>query len=382
MRGSVKKRPSGWSIVYDLPKKWDEKRQVFVRNQKWERVPPPNNRKHAEKLLAERLSRLNRGDIFEPTKMLLEEYKNLWMERYAEVEGIAVSTLSQYEYLFRVHIIPALGQMELMKIGSEDLQMFKASKLKTGLSPQTVKHMTRLIRQMLTHAVDWGYIQKNPALRVKHPTVIRREMDAFSPQETSQMLRSVSGQWYCLILVAVTTGLRRGELLSAKWANVDWEGGRYIVKETLHESKDGIPIFGAPKTRTSNASVDLTPACISALKQHRMAQSEDRLAAGQDYQDFDLIFSTSIGTPFSPSNVVRRVFHPALKRAGLRRIRFHDLRHTCASLLIAQGENPKYVQRQLRHSSIQITFDCYGHLFPEVGQEAVRRLDVALKLEA
>ena len=235
---------------------------------------------------------------------------------------------------------------------------------------------------MLGHAVDWGYLRKNPALKVKHPTVNRGEMEAFSPGDTSKMLRFAHGPWYTLLLVAVTTGLRRGELLSVKWSNVDWDSGRYFVKETLLRSEDGKPTFGSPKTRASIASVDLTPACLSALKEHRKAQAEAILAAGQEYIDLDLVFASSKGTPLNPSNVVRRIFHPTLKKAGLRRIRFHDLRHTCASLLIAQGESPKYIQRQLRHASVQMTFDTYGHLFPEMGREAAARLDVALRLGA
>lgn len=122
----------------------------------------------------------------------------------------------------------------------------------------------------------------------------------------------------------------------------------------------------------------MTPVCLEVLREHHKRQTEEKLKVGSDYQDQDLIFATAKGTPWDAHNVVNRQFLPALKDAGLRRIRFHDLRHTCATLLINQGVPPKYIQRQLRHASIETTFDRYGHLFPETNQEAVQKLDAAL----
>ncbi len=134
----------------------------------------------------------------------------------------------------------------------------------------------------------------------------------------------------------------------------------------------------SPRTEESIASVDLSPTCLAALQQHRQWQAEERLAAGSDYEDLGLIFWTARGRPLDEKNVVHRQFHWALKDAGLRRIRFHDLRHTCAALLIDQGEPLKYTQRQLRHASIQTTMDRYGHLRPERSTQAMERLDARL----
>ena len=159
-----------------------------------------------------------------------------------------------------------------------------------------------------------------------------------------------------------------------QWANLEFESGRYFVKETMTRQGE----FSPTKTAGSAKPVNLIPSCISALREHRARQSELRLKTGTSYVDLDLIFASSKGTPLSDRNVVNRIFHPSLKRAGLRRIRFHDLRHTTASLLIAQGENPKYIQSQMRHASIQTTFDRYGHLFSETHKEAVARLDATL----
>lgn len=203
-------------------------------------------------------------------------------------------------------------------------------------------------------------------------------MDFLTPNEVRLLLENTSShQWYCFFLIAVTTGMRIGELLVMRWRNIDWEKGKYYVRETLiYVPKE--KSIGVPKSDSSTNSVDLTPSCLHALKIHRENQEKELSKKDQKLDNEDFIFCTSKGTPYDRSNVANKEFFPILKRAGLRRIRLHDLRHTCASLLINQNENPKYIQRQLRHSSAKITFDTYGHLFPDQNQEVVKRLDETL----
>jgi len=387
MRGSIQKRTitsrkdgkpvEQYYLVYDVGLKWNEMTGQHTRRQKWEKVPPPNTRKHAEKLLAERLSQVHKGEYLEPKKITFREFKDIWLEKYAKGQ-VRASSLAWYLCLFRNHIIPAIGEVELAHIGVEDIQGLKAQK--TGvLSPQSVKHMVRLIRQMLNHACDWGYIRTNPAQKVKDPRVPKHEMDCLTPAEVRLFLGGVPEKWYALFLTAITTGLRIGELLAMKWDNLDWQRSQYFVRESLTRKTETEEAgFAQTKTEGSAQAVDLTPTCLEALQAHRKRQAEERLKAGESYQDHDLVFATALGTPLNDRNVVNRVFEPTLKAVGLRRICFHELRHTCASLLIAQGENPKYIQKQMRHASIQITFDRYGHLFPDTNREAVRRLDETL----
>lgn len=380
MRGSIKKRGNRYAIVYDLGKKWDEGKQCWRRNQKTEKVPYPHTRKHAEALLTERLSQLNRGEYLEPLKATFAEFQDSWMRKYAIGEGqIRQSTLNLYDGHLRNHLVPAFGSMELSKIGVEDVQGFKAEKTASGLSPQTVKHMLRLLRQMLDHAIDWGYLRENPAKKVRNPRVPRKDMDFLTADEVGVFLSHVPDKWFPFFLTSIVSGLRIGELFAMKWGNLDWNQGQYFVKETWLRPRGGHPSsIAEPKTETSAAPVDLTPTCLKALREHRRKQTEEKLRVGSDYKDVDLIFATPMGTPLDPWNVTKRIFNPALKAAGLRRIRFHDLRHTCASLLIAQGESPKYIQEQLRHGSTEMTFDRYGHLFPDANKEAAARLDETL----
>ena len=343
-------------------------------------MPHPITKKHAESLLAERLSQYNRGDYLELSKITFGEFKGTWVEKYAVGEGqIRHSTLALYDGLFRNHLIPTFGNVELAQIGVEDIQGFKAEKTASGLSPQTVKHMLRLLRQMLDHAIDWGYLRDNPAKKVRNPKVPRKDMDFFNAEEVVTFLDNVPERWYPFFLTAILTGLRAGELLAMKWGNVDWNSGQYFVRETWLRPRAGQKAqLAEPKTDTSAAPIDLTPACMDSLRKHRARQSAEKLQAGEAYEDLDLIFATPVGGMLDSCHIVQRVFNPSLKKAGLRRIRFHDMRHTCASLLIALGESPKYIQKQLRHGSIEMTFDRYGHLFPDTNREAVKRLDDSL----
>ena len=152
----------------------------------------------------------------------------------------------------------------------EDVQAFKAAKLADGYKPQTVKHLLRLLRQMLSHAVDWDYIRGNPAGKVSDPRIPRGEMDFLAPEEVRVFLSAVPATWYAFFLTAITTGLRAGELLAMRWGNLDWNRSRYFVKETLSRPRyDYAGGFTEPKTEGSAQSVDLTPLCLEALREHR-----------------------------------------------------------------------------------------------------------------
>ena len=221
---------------------------VYMANgkQKWEKVYSTDRKRRyatkdeAEKLLSERLVQINRGEFIEPTRTTFGEFKDIWMEKYAEGGGeIKDSTLILYRGLFRNHLVPAFGDKQLSAITVEDVQGFRAGKTAAGLSAQTVKHMLQLLRQMLDHAIDWGYIRTNPAKKVRSPRIPKMEMEALAPDEVRDFLGHVPDAWYAFFLVAVSGGLRIGELLAMRWANLNWRTGQYFVKETLLRPQAG-----------------------------------------------------------------------------------------------------------------------------------------------
>ena len=377
MRGHIHvrqlKRGKQYAIVYDISPEIQPDGS-YKRKQKWQNAVP-NTRKAAEKLLAKRLQELHTNDFIEPSGLLFSDFVDKWVEKYARGQ-VKPGTLVDYESYFRLHLLPIFGNISLRTIKAEDIHGFKSAKLAEGLSAQTVKHLLRLIRQILQHAVDWNYLRENPANKVKFPSVPRYEMDCLDPEEVDAFLNALPERYQTFFEIAITTGLRMGELLAMKWCNIDWKRELYFVRESLARSKGGYKGgLATPKTTHSAQSVEITTNCIRLLKKHEKKQAEEKLRVGETYLDQGLIFATTTGTPLNSSNIVNRQFHKGLEAAGLRRIRFHDLRHTCASLLINQGVNPKYIQRQLRHSSINTTFDRYGHLYPETSRKAKEILD-------
>ena len=181
------------------------------------------------------------------------------------------------------------------------------------------------------------------------------------PEEIRLFLENVNSNYYTLFLTAVMTGMRRGELLALQWGDIDWNSNQISIRRSIYRGE-----FFSPKSKNSIRRIVVTPILRQALEQHRLLGKKSELG---------LIFSNKNGLPLNPENLIKREFHSALDRAGLRRIRFHDLRHSYASLLISQGENIKFIQSQLGHSSAKTTLDRYGHLMPNLENDAARRLD-------
>ena len=230
--------------------------------------------------------------------------------------------------------------------------------LSKQLAPATVLKAVAQVKEMFKHAVQWGYLDANPAQYVERPRVEIEEMQVLTPPEIRRLLDAADEPVRTLLLCAVLTGMRRGELLGLKWEDVDFEGNRLHVRRSLWRGK-----FVTPKSRRSRRAIVLAPTLKAAL-----ARLPSRFAG-------ETVFTAPEGGPIDPDNFSSRDWARALRRSKLQRIRFHDLRHTYASLLIAQGAHPKYIQAQLGHASIQTTLDRYGHLMPDVHQTEARKLD-------
>jgi integrase len=248
--------------------------------------------------------------------------------------------------------------------------------------PQTLRPFSVfvLLRKALVQAVEDGLVPRNVAQGVKVSQVGKEEVRPLSPEQTRRFLEAAKGnRLEAFYVVAVTRGLRQGELLGLKWEDVDLEARTLSVRRTLSGVEGGRPVFGTPKTAKSRRSVGLTDRAVQALKRHRAAQEEDRRRAGPMWQDSGLVFRSTTSTPLNRHNVMTRSFKPLLEKAGLpRSTRFHDLRHTVASLLFSQGTHPKYVQELLGHSTIAVTLDVYSHMIPGMGDHVVSVMEDAL----
>ena len=221
-------------------------------------------------------------------------------------------------------------------------------------------------------------VARNVATLVTPPRRRRREMTALDPGQARALLEARAGdRLEALYALALTTGMRMGELLALRWREVDLDGGTLRVNATLHRTRDGF-VFAEPKTARSRRQVALTNAAVGALRRHRVAQAEERLRLGAVWEDNDLVFANEVGRPIEATNLRNRSFWPLLERAALPRIRFHDLRHTAATLLLGQGVHPKIVSEMLGHSQIAITLDLYSHVTPTMQRQAAETLDAVL----
>jgi integrase len=208
-----------------------------------------------------------------------------------------------------------------------------------------------------------------------HSLYQRRRCGPSLPEETRRLLETAHEERLeALYVVAVTTGMRQGELLGLKWHDVDLEAGTLSVRRTLTRH-GGKVALGAPKTKNSRRTIHLTEGAIHALRVHLERQLEEIEQLGDAYQDQGLVFTTEVGTLINSTNLRRCSFAPLLKRAGLPQIWFHDLRHTCATLLLLRSIHPKYVQELLGHATIAITLDTYSHLIPGMGIHTARAME-------
>ena len=240
-----------------------------------------------------------------------------------------------------------------------------------GLSARTVRYLHAVLSSALKQAVRWGMLARNPGEMINLPRQVRKEMQAFSPKEATAFLKAAAqDRWGVLFVFALATGMRPEEYLGLQWKDLDLEKGIVTVRRAIiWRAKGGGWHFDETKTVRSRRSIPLPASTLRSLKEHRRLQAEERLKAGAAYQQHDPVFATSEGSPLMPRNLKRRHLRPILKAAKLpTNFRLYDLRHSCATLLLAAGENPKVVSERLGHASITLTLDVYSHVLPTMQQ--------------
>ncbi|MEX0629115.1 MAG: site-specific integrase [Chloroflexota bacterium] len=291
--------------------------------------------------------------------------------------SVRPKTYATYEMYARCHLIPELGRIPLARLAPQDVQRLMNRKLAAGLSPQTVCHLRAVLRRALNQANRWGLVPRNVATLVDPPRVPRREVPVMTPEEARHLLLALRGDRFeALFTLALMLGLRQGEVLGLRWEDVDLPSSRLAIRHALQRVNGKLQLV-EPKTQLSRRSLIMPPMLVDALQAQRVRQLEERLWAGSRWRESDLVFTTSLGTPLDGTNVTHR-FQAVLRAAGLPRLRFQDLRHACASLLLAQGVHPRIVMEQLGHSQISLTLNTYSHVLPSLQGEAAQRMEELL----
>ena len=332
-------------------------------------------RKEAAEKLTKAMTDRDGGLVFDAENQTVGEYFQRWLDD--SVRGsVKPVTFENRARVVRVHISPALGRIKLKALAPAHVQGFYRAKLDEGLASSSVHTIHSVLHTALKRAVKLELIPRNTAAAVDPPRPRPKEIRPLDAAQAKALLSAARGdRLEAVYVLAVTAGLRISELLALKWEDVDFERGVLHVRRTLSAADSG-PTFTTPKNGKGR-SVKLTGQAIDALKRHRAAQNEERLRLGSMWEDWGLLFCAERGAPWSRQSLTRCSFKPLLERADPD-IRFHDLRHTCATLLLSRGHHPKLVQELLGHASVAITLDRYSHVLPGMSDQTAAAMESAL----
>jgi integrase len=282
------------------------------------------------------------------------------------------------------HLKPTLGHIKISLLQSAHIQEYYVQKLSNGkidgggLSATSVKHHHRLIFKVLKDAVKWQLLMRNVAEAVTPPKTKKVEMQIWDNEKVKTFLEeSKKSSYFPIYLTAIYTGMRRGEVLGLRWQDIDFQNNIIYVRQSLQEVKKVGLTFKEPKSGKSR-SITITSNITKELKKVYKQQLENKLLFGADYNDFDLVFAQKNGKPLQPTEMARN-YRKMVEKSGLPYIRFHDLRHTHATLMLQQGIHPKVVSERLGHSTIGITMDTYTHVLPNMQKEAAHQFEQLIK---
>jgi integrase len=338
------------------------------------------SRTDAKNVLRDIENELERGTESFENRDSVNGYLDKWLKMITGT--ISDRTHRDYESLLRLYFRPAIGKKRLSSIKPMDIQNVITDMGAGGLSSRTIHYAHMVLQRAFKDAVmPFQLLTSNPARELKLPKQIKKEMKALSPEAAQTFLRECENSKHGLLFeFALITGMRPEEYLALQWADLDLKKATATIQRVLvRNRKGGGWTFQPPKTPRSRRTIPFPAYLARQLESHKRAQNEARLKLGSEWQHNDLIFASECGSPLSLRNLQRRHFKPLLEKAKLDNIRTYDLRHSCASLLLAADENPKVVSERLGHASIVLTLDTYSHCLPTMQQAATKKLQKMLK---
>jgi integrase len=372
MRGSVRKpRTAGGTWSYRLDLGLDE---TGTRAQK--QVGGFRTKKEAQAALNDALSGILHGTYVAPSRQTLGAFLDIWID--GARHELAVTSWTGYRDMVRRWIKPHLGGKRLVELTPMEIKAWHGALLDHGgvggrpLSVRSVQYAHRVLHRALADAVRWNLIPVNPASGARAPRVKPVELTVWTSDEAAMFLRHVSDvRLAALWILALHTGMRRGELAGLRWKDVDLDAGTLTVAQQRTNANHEV-VVSTPKAR-SQRQILLAPTTVAALRQHRTVQLQERLALGQAWTDTGYVFVDEAGQPYHPHSYLA-MFRRACARAGVPPIRLHDVRHTMATLALQAGVHPKVVQEQLGHSAINVTMDIYSQVPQAVRRESASKI--------
>lgn len=390
--GTIRERPDGrWEARLSVG--WDNGKRI--RKSFFGRT-----RGEVADKLREAIGKLKKGLPITPEKQTVAAYLRSWLDCVAK-PNTRPKTYRTYSDIVNQHLIPALGRLPLGKLAPQQVRNFMQAKLAEGYSARSVKHYRDTLRAALNVAVRDGLLLRNPAALVTPPRQPKRTIVAFGPEQARRFLAVLQGhRLEALFSVALALGLRQGEILGLQWSNIDMDNASLMIRGQLQRDGGTLRLVEL-KTDASRRTLRLPQMAVSAFRAHRERQEQEKMLAGSRWLETEYVFTTSIGTPIEARNLLRDFYAILLHRldskgrctcrnehceqpgrhpryADLPRIRFHDLRHSAATLLLVQGVHPRMVQEVLGHTRIETTLGVYSHVLESMQQEAADKMDAVL----
>jgi len=373
MRGHLVKRGKNrYSIVLEMY-------EDGVRRQKW--IAFRGNKKEAEARRIELLHQANTGTLFLPGKITVGQYLEQWLADCCQPNR-GKRTYEGYCDIVRNRLVPAFGQVKLTDLKAEHIEHFYAELQRSGrldgkggLSHQSVRDYHHCLHAALEKAVEWNLLYRNPARMPKKPSNAEvGEAVPLDGEGVAKVLKAFQGTpYYTLVYLAIATGMRRSELLGLKWSDVDLDKRRVRVQRSLHQIRDRSIDMRPTKSKKGKRPMTLPTSVAEVLRDHREKQKSCRAEAGKPLEADDFVFCDPDGSPFLPGRVTQAWIRMR-RRIGIKN-RFHDLRHTQASVLMQLGIHPKVVQERMGHTRIGVTMDTYTHMMPGLDEAAAEAFD-------
>lgn len=374
IKGYFRKRGKTWSFTVDIGRKPDGSRDQKTKS-------GFKTKKEAEQACAELITQINRGEYLEPSKKTLHEAMVSWLELIVK-PTVRISTFDNYSKAVLKRIVPALGQHRLKDVTVDHVQKFYLSLLEEGLTPEYIRYQHSILRSFFKYQTRIQNIQKNIVDYVDPPRIGRKEQKTWTIQEAIRFLeeaRAESPNYYIVYLLALYTGLRRGEILALRWKDCDLEHRKISVYQTLYYANRAFH-FMEPKTSHSARLVSIPDSVVSELRNHKTWQEQHKQQLGTAYEDYDLVAASELGRPRHPRSLTGH-FNRTTKKARVPKIRFHDTRHTHATILLKLGEHIKIVSERLGHSNSAMTMNVYSHVTKDMQEQAARKFEEAMKAE-
>lgn len=379
MKGHVRERGIGnWYVVLDT-----RDSQTGARRRKWVSLPGVSGKRQAQIECARLIAEAQSGGLsLEPAKTTLSEYFERWLD-YVK-PNISPRSHERYTELVRKNLGPRLGAVKLARLKPEHIAVAYSDALargrrdgKGGLSPRTVHHMHRILKQALSRAVRWQLLPRNPADAVDPPKVERKELTTYDIGAAAQAMEAFRGtRMFVPTILSLLCGLRRGEVAALRWRNVNLDAGALAVVESAEQTRTGVR-YKEPKSGKAR-QVSLSATVVEEMKSWRATQTEELAVLGLSPDGDTFVVTQLDGRPLQPRSITHEWVRLSAAK-GLPRIRFHDLRHAHATHLLGAGVHPKVASERLGHSRVGITLDLYSHVMPGMQEEAAARVDDALR---